>query len=193
MKPLATPVLGGMISSLAHVLIVTPVIFLWIHERRLGLHRAEPASIPGPRRGRSMVAAAGAAVVVASIALGAHVWRRAGPGEPPAGVVVQTVKAQDLDIVLLSSSGTLKGGRNAFTIEFRSPDGRRVDVGVVHGTANMSMPGMVMSSGLMVKATGIPGRYAATADFGMAGAWPIRLEWNGPAGQGAASFEGTVQ
>ncbi|MDH3527972.1 MAG: CusA/CzcA family heavy metal efflux RND transporter [Acidobacteriota bacterium] len=35
MKPLATPVLGGMVSSLLHVLIVTPVIFYIIHERRL--------------------------------------------------------------------------------------------------------------------------------------------------------------
>jgi Cu(I)/Ag(I) efflux system membrane protein CusA/SilA len=36
MKPLAAPVLGGMVSSLAHVLIVTPVIFFWIQERKLG-------------------------------------------------------------------------------------------------------------------------------------------------------------
>jgi len=35
MKPLATPVLGGMISSLIHVLIVTPVIFTAIRERGL--------------------------------------------------------------------------------------------------------------------------------------------------------------
>jgi Cu(I)/Ag(I) efflux system membrane protein CusA/SilA len=35
MKPLATPVIGGMISSLIHILIVTPVIFLWLHERQL--------------------------------------------------------------------------------------------------------------------------------------------------------------
>jgi Cu(I)/Ag(I) efflux system membrane protein CusA/SilA len=35
MKPLATPVLGGMVSSLLHVLIVTPVIFYWLQERRL--------------------------------------------------------------------------------------------------------------------------------------------------------------
>lgn len=34
-KPLATPVLGGMVSSLLHVLIVTPVIFLWLRERQL--------------------------------------------------------------------------------------------------------------------------------------------------------------
>jgi copper/silver efflux system protein len=35
MKPLATPVLGGMVSSLLHVLIVTPVIFTWLRERDL--------------------------------------------------------------------------------------------------------------------------------------------------------------
>ena len=30
MRPLAAPVFGGMVSSLIHVLIVTPVIFYWI-------------------------------------------------------------------------------------------------------------------------------------------------------------------
>jgi Cu(I)/Ag(I) efflux system membrane protein CusA/SilA len=35
MKPLATPVLGGMVSSLIHVLIVTPVIFTTFREREL--------------------------------------------------------------------------------------------------------------------------------------------------------------
>jgi Cu(I)/Ag(I) efflux system membrane protein CusA/SilA len=46
MKPLATPVLGGMISSLLHVLIVTPVIFYWLRERELKRHAAikQPAA-----------------------------------------------------------------------------------------------------------------------------------------------------
>jgi Cu(I)/Ag(I) efflux system membrane protein CusA/SilA len=35
MKTIAAPVLGGMISSLIHVLIVTPVIFSWLRERVL--------------------------------------------------------------------------------------------------------------------------------------------------------------
>ena len=43
MKPLATPVLGGMVSSLLHVLIVTPAIFYSIHARRLGKHSAREA------------------------------------------------------------------------------------------------------------------------------------------------------
>jgi Cu(I)/Ag(I) efflux system membrane protein CusA/SilA len=35
MKPLATPVFGGMLSSMLHVLIVTPVIFYWLRLREL--------------------------------------------------------------------------------------------------------------------------------------------------------------
>jgi len=35
MKPIATPVIGGMLSSLAAILIVTPVIFCWLREREL--------------------------------------------------------------------------------------------------------------------------------------------------------------
>ncbi len=34
MQPIAAPVVGGMLSSLVHILIVTPVIFCWLHGRR---------------------------------------------------------------------------------------------------------------------------------------------------------------
>ncbi|HEY5742911.1 MAG TPA: CusA/CzcA family heavy metal efflux RND transporter, partial [Terrimicrobiaceae bacterium] len=37
MKPLATPVIGGMLSSLLHVLVVTPVIFYWLRRAALKL------------------------------------------------------------------------------------------------------------------------------------------------------------
>jgi Cu(I)/Ag(I) efflux system membrane protein CusA/SilA len=33
MKPIAAPVIGGMVSSLLHILVVTPVIFAWLRER----------------------------------------------------------------------------------------------------------------------------------------------------------------
>jgi Cu(I)/Ag(I) efflux system membrane protein CusA/SilA len=35
MRPLAAPVVGGMLSSLVHILVVTPVIFAWLREREL--------------------------------------------------------------------------------------------------------------------------------------------------------------
>ena len=35
MRPLATPVIGGMVSSFVHILIVTPVLFAWLREREL--------------------------------------------------------------------------------------------------------------------------------------------------------------
>jgi copper/silver efflux system protein len=44
MKPLATPVLGGMVSSLLHVLIVTPVIFYSIRARALKTERRRPVA-----------------------------------------------------------------------------------------------------------------------------------------------------
>ena len=202
MKPLAAPVLGGMISSLAHVLIVTPVIFLWLHERRLGLQAEVTADAPDagveparatPRHGRRLAAVA---VVALGLVAAFGFWRwqqRTSSDAPAAGTVIQTVREPALDIVIVSESGQLRAGRNAFTIEFRSRAGDLVDVGTVRAAANMTMPGMVMSGGLRVAATPVKGRYTATAEFGMAGAWQMLVEWDGPAGRGSASFEGTVQ
>ena len=48
MKPLATPVIGGMISSLIHILIVTPVIFLWLQNREFRKGELEKPSVTHP-------------------------------------------------------------------------------------------------------------------------------------------------
>jgi Cu(I)/Ag(I) efflux system membrane protein CusA/SilA len=198
MKPLATPVLGGMVSSLVHVLIVTPVIFFWLRERQLGLHHETvPSAVQHvvPRRLVTIGLSAGG-IVAAMLA----VWMMAGRGggSPPAALpdstIVQVVRAGDVEIVVRSPDAALRQGRNQFTIEFRRPDtGALVDVGLVRASANMSMPGMAMSSGLQATPTGVPGRYAATADFGMAGAWQMSIEWDGPAGRGSVDFHGSVQ
>jgi Cu(I)/Ag(I) efflux system membrane protein CusA/SilA len=196
MKPLATPVLGGMVSSLLHVLVVTPVIFFWLHERRLGLHD-EPLPARAERRAVSWKAAAAVVAVVAAAAVAVVSWREfgspQGAGGPAAGRVVQQVNARGVQISLLSPTGTLHQGRNTFTIEFRSSDGRLVDAGAVRAGANMAMPGMAMSSGLQVQRTDVAGRYQANAEFGMAGAWHMAIEWDGPAGKGSVNFEGAVQ
>jgi len=216
MKPLATPVLGGMISSLAHVLIVTPVIFFWLRERQYGLrHEAVDRSADGDRpadlsAGALAKAEAGpdqagpwslrrgmliAGVVVVMLAAGFGIWKwRTGDARSAqsAGTVIQSVQSGELTIALVSSSGPLHQGRNTFAVEFRRDD-TLMDVGRVSASANMPMPGMVMSSGLQIQPSGTPGRYAATAEFGMAGAWKFSIEWEGPAGRGSSSFEGMVQ
>jgi copper/silver efflux system protein len=197
MKPLATPVLGGMVSSLLHVLVVTPVLFFWLRERRLGLHNEPlPSLTPSPVNSRRLIALTVAVVAVVGGALAVRLLVRHSAEDVPSGGaagVVQTVRSGELEIVLLSPSGTLRAGRNTFTIEFRSASGQLVDVGRVRASANMPMPGMVMSSGLQVTGTAFPGRYQATAEFGMAGAWQMAIEWDGPAGRGSVNFEGLVQ
>jgi Cu(I)/Ag(I) efflux system membrane protein CusA/SilA len=197
MKPLATPVLGGMISSLVHVLIVTPVIFFWLQERRLNLQSQLLPASPRPAfRWRPVFIALGLVVLLAGTLV---VWRGYSvksdrPGAAGGGVtVVQRVPSGDLQIVLMSQTGTLRQGRNTFTIEFQTAGGALVDVGTVRGNANMSMPGMAMSGGLQLTPTSVSGRYQATAEFGMAGAWPMTLQWDGPAGRGSVNFEGMVQ
>jgi len=97
-------------------------------------------------------------------------------------------------ISVIAPAGRLRQGRSEFQIEFRSAKTNElVDVGTVKSGAAMSMPGMVMSGGVTVTRAGTPGRYRATGEFGMAGAWQMTIDWNGPAGRGSVSFEGSVQ
>jgi Cu(I)/Ag(I) efflux system membrane protein CusA/SilA len=198
MKPLATPVLGGMISSLLHVLIVTPVLFFWIRERRLGLqHQALPPAPSPPAGGAHRLLVVAAVVVLLGVG-SVGVWRLArapttSVESGAAGTVIQTVESGDVDIVLRSPTGTLRTGSNTFTIEFRSSSGELVAVRDVRAAANMPMPGMVMSGDLRLNPTGVPGQFAATAAFGMAGAWQMRVDWDGPGGPGTISFQGVVQ
>jgi Cu(I)/Ag(I) efflux system membrane protein CusA/SilA len=195
MKPLAAPVLGGMVSSLLHVLIVTPVIFYWLRERRLPPDGDDDAPFEsrtrtGGRRLPAMIVAAVA--LLALLAFGLYRWQRDGD-DVPAGAVIQTVAADELRISLLSPTGALHQGRNTFAIEFRDEAGNLVDAGQVTMSGAMRMPGMVMSGGVQVQPSTVPGRYFATGEFAMAGAWQFKIDWNQGGRQRSASFEGTVQ
>jgi hypothetical protein len=116
-----------------------------------------------------------------------------GGGDATSLKEIQRVKSGDLDIVLLSDDGALNQGKDAFVIEFRKPDGALVDVGTVNASANMPMPGMTMPGSIRVQRAEAAGRYQANGDFGMAGGWQMKVDWDGPAGRGSASFDGTVQ
>jgi Cu(I)/Ag(I) efflux system membrane protein CusA/SilA len=194
MKPLAAPVLGGMVSSLVHVLVVTPVIFFWVQEQRIGSGEQPEARAPAAsvaRRLRPAVAVLG----VGLIALIAYTFAtrndRTGQGDL---TVVQTVHGPRVDVVLLARGGTLRSGESRFAIEFRKPNSTTLlDVGSVSIAANMSMPGMLMPADLEIRRARAPGRYDVDGRFGMAGTWQISLAWNGPDDQGSVQFQGSVQ
>jgi Cu(I)/Ag(I) efflux system membrane protein CusA/SilA len=199
MKPLATPVLGGMVSSLLHVLIVTPVVFYWLRARELPQESRVDSRAGMPTRsrvrGRRIKAFALVAFLIAVAAAAMIWWRTGGIGDATRNLKpIQTIASGDLRIALLDASGTLHQGRTEFIVEIRSAStGRLVDVGTVRVAGSMSMPGMPMSGAIEITRTATPGRYAAVAQFGMAGIWKMTVQWDGPAGQGSAAFEGNVQ
>jgi Cu(I)/Ag(I) efflux system membrane protein CusA/SilA len=195
MKPLATPVLGGMVSSLLHVLIVTPVIFYWLRARELPADQptAVTRSASPVRSRRVAIVAAAAALVALVAAVGWWRWQGA-PGRSSDLEVIQTVASGDVRLVLLNATGTLRQGRTDFVVELRSAKtGQLMDAGIVRVEANMSMPGMPMSGGIETSATSTQGRYLATGQFGMSGVWKMAVHWDGPAGRGSVAFEGNVQ
>src|SRR6185436_7664083 len=131
MKPLATPVLGGMISSLLYVLIVTPVLFSWVHERRLGLASSARTDLPTPHQPSVIETGPGnrrwvTIAVVVLIGVAATGWflrarfTAAAPRAEVAGRVLQTERSGDVVITLSNPSGELRTGGNNFRIEFRS-------------------------------------------------------------------------
>jgi Cu(I)/Ag(I) efflux system membrane protein CusA/SilA len=194
MKPLAAPVLGGMVSSLLHVLVVTPVIFYWLRARQLPRdEEAASAAVASvsPVRRPATGAAAILVLVVAAITIGWALVER--KGSAPAERVVTTVTASGLTASLRSGSGGLARGRNEFYIEFRDAQGRLIDAGDVRLAATMAMPGMTMSGGVEVARTSRSGRYHAAGEFAMSGVWQMSLQWSGTAQPGSVSFQENVR
>src|SRR5262245_50465376 len=105
---------------------------------------------------------------------------------------LQRVKSGMLDIVVLSPNDALKHGKDRLVIEFRSADGKLVDVGEVKGGASMSMSGTPMLGSVDVRRGDTAGQYIADTKLDMAGTWRLTLEWKGSAGSGSASFSGNV-
>jgi Cu(I)/Ag(I) efflux system membrane protein CusA/SilA len=191
LKPLATPVLGGMISSLLHVLIITPVLFYAIRRRALVAHRAPavpvaPRVSPQPRRPAQIRRAGwivGMAVIAAMAAVAWLFLRPASPAKPlpPGSVVLASAEAGDLKVAAVGPPGTPGHGRSRVVIEFRDKASNAlVDVGAVSGSGEMSMPAMVMTTALTGRMQ-TPGRYDVEGDYGMAGEWRLTLEWRGGA------------
>ncbi|OLB98615.1 MAG: hypothetical protein AUH30_07260 [Candidatus Rokubacteria bacterium 13_1_40CM_68_15] len=178
MKPLATPVLGGMVSSLGLVLIVTPVIFYWLRERELRKPKEEEGSM------RHVTAVVTAVVLAVGSAGGAWSAEKA----------IATQKTGDVLVTLKTESGQWKEGKNSFVLEFTSPkDQQPVDAGKVSLNTSMAMPGMAPMIAGATLTPEKPGRYTGTIEFSDRGTRQVTVTWDGPAGKGSTKFSVAVR
>lgn len=107
-------------------------------------------------------------------------------------IELQRVHANGVDVVLLSSDGTLSHGKDTLTVEFRRGE-ELVDVGAVKAGATMPMAGLPdMLGSVFLEPGDAPGRYTADTDLSMSGGWKLKLDWDGPAGRGTAAFDVTL-
>jgi Cu(I)/Ag(I) efflux system membrane protein CusA/SilA len=190
MKPLAAPVLGGMVSSLLHVLVVTPVIFYWLREREL---RREEKQVmrSEPREQEGSMKPTITAVMVAAAILGGGL---VGLGAAAEMKVIQTQKTKDAVVALKSDSGRWTPGRNAFVLEITSQNGQPLDAGNVSLSTSMGMPGMPpMVAGATLTPDKTPGRYVGTISFLDSGTRQVTVSWDGPAGKGSVRFSVPVR
>ncbi|MCC7185739.1 MAG: efflux RND transporter permease subunit, partial [Acidobacteria bacterium] len=187
MRPLAAPVLGGMVSSLLHVLVVTPVIFYWLRAR----HLPESDETSGALSRRQLLSGL---LIVGIVAAASVWWVSRTPDTAAARVVVHEEVAGDVIVRLVVDDGRegMSPGRTRFVIEFSDSTGQPIDVRDVRVSSSMTMPGMVMTAPVSVEPAGL-GRVSATAEFSMSGAWRFTVQWTGSTGAKSVAFDGDVR
>jgi len=109
--------------------------------------------------------------------------------------VIQTHKAKNIVVTLLSESGQWTQGKNSFVLEFTSAGTKQpVDVGKVTMSTSMPMPGMApMLAGATLTPDKTPGRYLGTISFPDSGARQVTVAWDGTAGKDSAKFSVPVR
>jgi hypothetical protein len=118
-----------------------------------------------------------------------------GSGQGADLKVIQTHKAKDMAVTLLSESGQWTQGKNSFVLAFTSTDTKQPkDVGKVTLSTSMPMPGMApMLAGATLSPDKTPGRYLGTISFPDSGARQVTVAWDGPAGKGSTQFSVPVR
>jgi hypothetical protein len=109
--------------------------------------------------------------------------------------VIQTRKAKDTVVTLLSESGQWTQGENSFVLAFTSANTQQpVDIGKAALNTIMPMPGMApMLAGATLTPDKTPGRYLGTISFPDSGARQVKITWEGPTGKGSTQFSVSVR
>ncbi len=195
MKRIATPMIGGVITSAFLNLLIYPVIYIIWKKRDLKEQEEEeeapflPPALVVSRENRQRLFKWIALIIglIAIFYVGQFAWHKLRPTQI-SGAPFLTQNVNDLTANFIAPQGQLRQGNNEVLIEFRDGNGQLVDVGNVKFDMNMNMPGMQMSSGGTIERTNTPGRYRAKLKIGMSGDWSAKISFEGPHGNGQASF-----
>ena len=199
MKRIATPMIGGVVTSAILELLIYPVIYV-IWRRREVPEKAEEAALflppeifPSRQMRQRLLRWVTLAIGVVVVFYAANfAWQKLGQHKiSGAPFVSQTV--DDLTVNFVHPQGQLRQGNSEILIEFRDRNGQLVDVGNVKFNMNMNMPGMQMHSGGTVERTSTPGQYRGKIKIDMAGDWTAKISFEGPHGQGQQSFSVTAK
>jgi Cu(I)/Ag(I) efflux system membrane protein CusA/SilA len=200
MKRIATPMIGGVVTSAILELLIYPVIYVIWRKRELPRGSAITTGSAvdtrvKPTRFKAVVRFVLVALLAAGLLAGGYTawnwWNSRAPsnaqihGEP---VVTRTVG--DLTVSLY---GDLHNGPSDVLIRFTDSSGQPKDVGELKTDLSMNMTGMVMHSGSDVTKTATPGVYRAKLQPQMGGDWVIRLAWKGAAGEGQVEIPVNVK
>ena len=119
----------------------------------------------------------------------------ADTGQSTGRVIASAPAGNNLTVELSNESGVLRRGEGEFYLTFKNAAGNPTDVGAV--ALNFHMPAMgtmpVMNNPATFTTTGRPGVYRGRANIEMAGEWQTQITYEGPAGQGRATFAVTAQ
>jgi hypothetical protein len=201
MKRIATPMIGGVVTSAILELLIYPVIYVIWRRRQLPADGLVGSGSPGaPSRKRVttlkglirfLVIALIAAVLFAGGYAGWNWWNsRPASSEQIQGEPIATGTADSLTIGIY---GDLHNGQSEVLVRFTDANGQPKDVGDVRTNLNMNMPGMVMNSGGDVIKTSNPGVYRVKLKPEMGGDWVVKLSWTGPAGEGQVEIPVSVK
>ena len=202
MKRIATPMIGGVVTSAILELLIYPVIYVIWRRRELPDKTEKAAPFVPPElvpsrqmRSRMRSGLKWIALVIAMITIfsvGNFAWQRLRPAKTSgAPFVTQTVN--DLTVNLINREGGLRKGDNEAMIDFRDRNGQLVDVGTVNFKIDMNMAGMQMHGGATIEPTNTAGRYRAKIKIDMSGDWNTKISFDGPLGKGETSFSLTAR
>jgi len=166
---------------------VTPVVFYWLREREL--RRQEKQEVLEPTKEGHMKGTITAIVLGLAVSTG-----MLGGSAEAAEKAIHTQKTKDAVVTLKSETGQWKPGKNDFTLEITTPDGKPLDAGKVSLSTSMAMPGMSpMVAGATLTPDKTPGRYVGTISFPDSGARQVTVSWDGLAGKSSARFSVPVR